>query len=390
MRPRDIPWCLPDLSGDEGANLAAAIAAEQIGPAGEFLDRFERMVAEAAGARHAVATASGTAALHVALLAAGIGPGQEVLVPAWTFVATANAVRHAGAFPVVLDIDPEHWQLDPAAVERFLAERCQRRGGGMVDLATGRPVTAICPVHLLGHPAPLDELRALADRYGLALVADAAQALGAGYRGRGIAAGTTSTVSFNANKIVTTGGGGAVLTDDDRLAGRVRYLINQAREHAREYRHGEVGFNYRMSNLHAAVGVAQLDRLDQFVKAKRRIHARYLAGLGDLPGLAFQAAAPWARPTRWFITAAVAADQAGTTAAELAAGLAGQGVQTGPCWTPLHLTGAHDGSAPWPSPVAERLAAQAIHLPCSVDLAPDQQDRVIEAIRGAVSQRSAA
>ncbi|SNT60524.1 dTDP-4-amino-4,6-dideoxygalactose transaminase [Streptosporangium subroseum] len=383
MQPDPIPWCAPDVSGNERRYLTEAAAAGQVGPAGTFLERFESDVAAAAGTRHAVATSSGTTALHIALLVAGVALGDEVLVPAWTFVATANAIRHAGAHPIVLDIEPDHWQLDVAQVRQFLNERCTLAGGRPVDVRTRRPVAAIVPVHLLGHPADLDPLRTVAADRGLVVVEDAAQGLAATYHGRPVGSGGLAITSFNANKLITTGGGGAIVTADPDQAARARYLINQAREHPVEYRHGEVGYNARMSNLHAAVGVAQMERLSAFVEAKRRIHDRYRQALGDLPGVTFQTQAPWARATRWFTTVLIDSDRFGMTARNLRERLGAAGIHAGPPWTPLHLTGAHRGCAPWPCPVAERLGRTALHLPCSTTLSTEQQDRVIDAIHQA-------
>jgi perosamine synthetase len=379
MRQPEIPWCQADLTGSEARYLAQAIAAGQAGPAGEFLDRFEELIARLTGTRHAVATSSGTAALHIALALAGIRPGDEVLTGAWTFVATANAIRHAGAHPVALDIGPGNWQLDPVQVEQFLEHGCICAGGRIINTATRRPVTAIVPVHLLGHPADLDRLRKIAGRYGLALIEDAAQALGARYKSRPVGSGGIAALSFNLNKIITAGGGGAVLTDDPGLAARARYLINQARDNPAEYQHGEIGWNYRMSNLHAAVGVAQAERLEDLISAKLRIRDRYAGALAGVPGITFQIPSTWAEPTWWFTTISIG-PETGTSGSRARASLARLGIRAGPSWTPLHLTGAHRDCAPGPCPVAENLGRTAIHLPCSATLSTADQDRVITAV----------
>jgi perosamine synthetase len=384
--PDLVPWCTPDLSGNEARYLAQAIAARQPGPSGDFLTRFEAGIAELTGTRHAVATSSGTAALHIAFLLARVQPGDEVIVPAWTFVATANAIRHAGGHPVALDIDPDHWQLDPAQLERFLTRHCRTQSGRAADTITGRPIAAVAPVDLLGHPADLAAITALAAEYGIAVVEDAAQALGAAYHGRPAGGSGLAAASFNANKLITAGGGGAILTSDDHAAGRARYLISQARDHPVEYRHGEPGWNYQMTNLHAAVGCAQLERASHLITAKRRIYARYSSELAELAGIQFQQEAPWATATRWLATIAVDPQVTGITAGKLRARLAADGIQAGPPWTPLHLTGAYRGCAPWPCPVAERLGRDALHLPSSVTLTGDQQDRVLAAVRAAIGQ----
>lgn len=383
MRSPEVPWCVPDLSGRERGYLAEAVAAGQIGPVGQFLTRFEQEIAYRCGVPHAVATCTGSAAAHICVRLAGVEHGQEVATAAWTFVATGNAIRHAGAHPVALDVEADHWQLDPARLERFLTSHCTPAADGLVNPDTGRRVTAVMPVHLLGHPADLNPIRALADEHGLAVVTDAAQAVGATYRGEPVGSHGLSAVSFNANKLITTGGGGAILTDDAGLAERARYLINQARENPTEYRHGEVGFNYRMTNLQAAVGCAQLERIDTFIAAKRRIFDRYADALAGLNGVRFQTEAEWAHATRWFTTIHLDPDRSATTAIRLRACLAEAGIAAGPPWTPLHLTGAHDRAAPWPCPVAESLGEHAMHLPCSVGLTDAQQDRVSFLLPGA-------
>jgi dTDP-4-amino-4,6-dideoxygalactose transaminase len=379
-----VPWCVPDLTGCEARYLAQAIAAGQAGPAGEFLARFEARTAELTGVRHAVATCSGTAALHIAYLLAGVQPGDEVILPAWTFVATANAVRHAGGYPVALDIDPRYWQLDPDLLERFLTRQCRLTGGRLTDTDTGRPVAAVAPVDLLGHPADLDAITALARRHGITVVEDAAQGIGATCRGHPAGGSGLAAVSFNLNKIITAGSGGAILTSDDNVATRARYLISQARDHPAEYRHGEPGWKYRMTNLHAAIGCAQLERASQLITAKQRIHARYVQALSEIPGVRFQQQAPWATATRWLTTITINPQITGTTASRLRTALAGDDIQTGPPWTPLHLTGAHHGCAPEPCPVAEQLGRDAFHLPSSASLTSQQQDQVITAILTAV------
>jgi perosamine synthetase len=217
---------------------------------------------------------------------------------------------------------------------------------------------------------------------------DAAQALGARYKGRPVGSAGIAALSFNLNKIITTGGGGAVLTSDSGLAARARYLISQARDDPDEYQHGEVGWNYRMANLHAAVGVAQAERLDELTGAKRRIHDRYAGALAGLPGISFQAPSAWADPTWWFTTIAIG-PRAGTSG-EARRQLARLGIQAGPPWTPLHLTGAHRGCAPGPCPAAEHLGRTAIHLPCSAGMSAADQDKVITAIRDVTVGRDAA
>ena len=385
MPPDPVPWCVPDLTGSETRYLTEAIAAGQPGPSGDFLTRFETGAARLAGARHAVATCTGTAALHITFLLAGVRPGDEVIVPAWTFVATANAIRHAGGHPVALDVDPQRWQLDPAQLERFLTRHCRKTCGRRSIRVTDRPVAAVVPVDLLGHPADLAAITALAAEYEISVVEDAAQALGATCHGRPAGGSGLAAASFNANKLITAGSGGAILTSDGHTAA-ARYLINQARDHPVEYRHGEPGWNYRMTNLHAAVGCAQLERATCLITAKQRIYARYTSELSEITGIRVpgRSALGDRDPLAGHHRPSTAGHPHHRPAA--AGRLAGDGIQAGPPWTPLHLTGAHRGCAPWPCPVAERFGRDALHLPNSVTLTEDQQNRVLAAVRAAIGQ----
>jgi perosamine synthetase len=329
---------------------------------------------------------NGTSALHVALIVAGVVANDEVLVPTLTFVAPANAVRYVGAWPVFIDADPVHWQMDPAGVERFLAERCTHSEAGLRNRRTGRRVSAILPVHVLGHPVDMDRITDLARKHGLPIVEDATESLGSRHRGRQTGAlGSIGCFSFNGNKILTTGGGGMITTDDPEMARRARYLTTQAKDDPIEYVHGEVGYNYRLTNVLAAIGCAQLENLDAYVARKREIARRYDAELLDLPGLARLVTAEWAEPNEWLYTVTVDAEPFGMGSRELLGVLAGQGVQARPLWQPLHLSPAHRGGREGDFRVAERLNATALSLPCSVGLTSSQQERVVLAVRAAAS-----
>lgn len=377
-----IPWCTAELGEHEEEYVVRALRQGQFGPGATWTARFEQALAETAGVRHAIATNSGTSALHIALLLSGVQPGDEVVVPAWTFVATANAVRYAGAHPVALDVDPLHWQLDPAQLALFLHEHASRHGAHTIDTRTGRRIAAVVPVHLLGHPADLDALRCITDAYRLSLVEDAAQGLGATYHGRPVGSGGLSAISFNFNKLVTAGAGGALLLDDDQQAKYARYLINQARTGS-GYQHGHVGYNYRMTGVHAAIGLAQLERLDTLLATKRGIRDRYRRHLAHQPGIRFQQDALGTESNGWLSTILLDPGPFGHDVTHLRERLSLDGIETGPAWTPLHLTGAHAGCAPQPCPVAENLGRNSLHLPCSTTLTPAEHHRVVTAIRQA-------
>jgi perosamine synthetase len=344
---------------------------------GPFVDRFEADVAAYVGAAHAVATVNGTAALHVALLLAGVEPGDEVLVPALTFVATANAVTYCGALPVFMDSEPRTWGLDPEKVADFLARECEVAGGRLVNRTTGRRVRALVPVHLYGHPVDLDPLLDLCRRYPLALVEDAAEALGATYKGRRVGAhGLVGCLSFNGNKIVTAGGGGMILTNDAALARRGRSLTTQAREDGLEYVHAETGFNYRLTNVQAALGVAQLEQIDVFLDAKRRTAAFYRDALARLGGFEPLGQAPWATSTFWMFSALVEPGRCPDVRGLLAR-LNARGVQARPLWRPLHLQPVFRDRQAYRVETATRLWDRGLSLPCSVGITPDERRTVV-------------
>ena len=266
----------PNLSGNEAAYLQECVTSGYVSSVGPFVDRFEAMVADLARSRHAVATTSGTAGLHVALKALGVGPGDLVIVPAYSFIASATAVSQAGAEPWFFDIGADSWTLDPTLLEAVLSVETEWRDGALYHRTRGARVGALMAVHALGHPADMDAIVELATANGLPVLADGAAALGATYKGRPVGElGAQATVfSFNGNKTITAGGGGAVAGNGEALMARIRHLSTTARA-ADGYRHDEIGFNYRMTNLQAAVGCAQLERLGEFVAAKRRIAACY-------------------------------------------------------------------------------------------------------------------
>jgi perosamine synthetase len=383
-----IPLAVPELRGNEARYVQECLDSGWVSSAGAFVERFEADVASAVGARHAVATASGTAALHVALLVAGVQPGDEVLVSALTFIAPANAIRYAGAWPVFIDAEREYAQLDPAQVAEFLAGCEPCAGGGVRNPRTGRRVRALLPVHVLGHPVDIDPLLALARANGLAVVEDATESLGARYRGRPVGRlGDVACFSFNGNKLVTTGGGGMLVTDDPALADTARYLTTQAKDDAIEYVHGAVGYNYRLTNVQAAIGVAQMERLDQLLGAKRRIAGRYAEGLRGVAGLEPMAEAAWARSAWWMYTVRIDERSFGMDSRALMRALEDRRIQTRPLWQPLPLSPAHADAVPRACPTAGDWNRRALSLPCSCGLTDGQQERVIEAVREIAATR---
>jgi perosamine synthetase len=372
-----VPLSEPEVGELERRWVDEALATGWVSSAGPFVDRFERDVAKLLGVRNAVATASGTAALHVALLLAGVRPGDEVLVSTLSFVAPANAVRYAAAYPVFVDCEPDFWQLDAALLADFLERSCERRGREVVNRASGRRVAALLPVHALGHPFDAEAVLDVARRFDLPVVEDAAEGLGARCRGVPLGRlGDVAALSFNGNKIVTSGGGGMVVTERDDWAERARYLTTTAKDDPIESVHGEVGFNYRLSNVSAALGAAQLTRLDEFLSKKRAIADRYTAAFAAIPSVDPMREAPWAASSFWLYTVRIAGGSRPLLRALMEAG-----VEARPVWQPLHLSPAHDGAQVVRGKVAERVYDEALSLPSSASLGADDQHRVIEAVR---------
>lgn len=383
-----IPLFEPLICGNEWRYVKECLDTGWISSVGSYVTRFEDEMARLVGTRHAVATANGTAALHAALLVGGVSPDDEVLVSDLTFIASANSIRYAGAHPVFMDAEDRYFQIDVEKTLRFLEKDCRWSKGVLRDKATGRRVRAIMPVDVLGHPADVAPLAAAARKYDLLLIEDASEALGSRYRGSPTGKGADmACFSFNGNKLVTTGGGGAVTTDAPAFAKRIKHLTTQAKCDPVEYIHDQVAYNYRMTNVLAAIGTAQLEQLTRFVARKRRIAERYAAGLADVPGLTVMREAEWAYSTYWMYTVLVDEKRFGMDSRALLAKLAAAGIMTRPLWQPMHLSPAHRGARDAGCATAARLYRDALSLPSSVNLSDGQQDRVVAALKDASVRR---
>lgn len=369
-----IPLATPNVGEAERLAVLAALDSGFVSSVGPEVSQFEQEFAELVGARHAVATASGTAALHVALRLAGVGPGDEVFVSDFTFIGSANPVAYLGAEVVLVDSETTSWNMDPDLLEQELDRRAHA-GEAMPR--------AIELVHVLGQPAEGHRIAEIARRHGVVLIEDAAESLGAGWvddDGLVVSTGTLGALgaySFNGNKIVTAGGGGMIVTDDDEAARRARHLTTQAKVPDVGYLHDEVGYNYRLTNLAAALGLAQLRRLDEFVAAKRDIAARYDAAFADLP-LTMGPRVAGTVSTYWLYSV-LAEDQHSRDA--LLEHLAREGVGARALWRPLHQQPPFSGAATLGGAVATGLFDRGLSLPCSTDLSPHDHDRVVAAVR---------
>jgi perosamine synthetase len=378
-----IPLCVPEIRGNEWAYIKECLDTNWVSSVGPFVDRFERELAAYVGDRHAVATCNGTAALHVALLVAGVQPDDEVLVSTLSFIAPANAIRYIGAWPIFIDAEPDYWQMDPQKVVDFLERECVWRHGELRNKTTRRRVRAIMPVHILGHPVDIDPILEVARRYDLIVIEDATESLGAQYKGRKVGClGDTACFSFNGNKIITTGGGGMIVTNNEAWARRAKYLTTQAKDDPLEYIHNEIGYNYRLTNVQAAMGCAQLEHLDNYVAAKRQIATTYTEALVDVPGITPMHTAPWAFSIYWMYTVLVDGAQYGMDSRALLHKLGQARIQTRPLWRPVHQSKAYiDCCYPCDCRVAEQLSRRALSLPCSVGLESLDQQRVIGCLK---------
>ncbi|HIF30705.1 MAG: LegC family aminotransferase [Pirellulaceae bacterium] len=376
-----LPLCEPNIQGNEWAYVKECLDTAWVSSVGRFVDKFEQVAADYVGAKYAVAVVNGTAAIHAALVTVGVEPGDEVLCSDLTFVATANAIRHAGAHPVLVDAEEQHWQLDISLLEKFAEERCQPSEQGLRNRNTGRIIRAIVPVHVLGGAVDMSRLNKWASKWNVVVVEDAAEALGADYRGRRVGTmGTMGCFSFNGNKVITCGGGGIIVTDDLKLAERAKHLTTTAKVPGEEYVHTEIGFNYRLPNVLAAIGCAQMELLDQFVDAKRQTAARYREALGSLEGIKLWDAPAEVNATYWLHTIRVDAQRFGCSARQLMAHLANLNIQCRPLWQPMHLSPAHQACDSILNGVSTRLFDECLSIPSSVSLTSSQIDRVTAGI----------
>jgi perosamine synthetase len=385
MRDREfpfIPLCVPEVRGNEWKYVKECLDTGWVSSVGAFVDQFEKQVADYIGANSAVAAVNGTCALHVALLVAGVKPDDEVLVSTLSFIAPANAVRYAGAWPVFIDAEPNYWQMDVEKVRDFLDSHCVWKNGQLRNKQTGRRVSAIIPVHILGHPVDIDPIVEAARRYHLVVIEDATEGLGAKYKGRMVGnLADISCFSFNGNKIITTGGGGMIVTENEAWAARAKYLTTQAKDDPVEYVHNEIGYNYRLTNIQAAIGCAQLEQLDNYISKKRRTARTYTEALAGIPGVSIMGEAEWAFSIFWMSTILVDAERFGLTSRQLLQGLATEKIQSRPLWQPLHLSPAHAECQPQQCPVAERLHKTCLSLPSSVGIRIEDIERVAAAVK---------
>lgn len=366
-----IPVSRPDLQGNEERYVVEAIRSSWISSTGSFVDRFEREFARACGTRIALSVCNGTAALHLAMLGMGVGPGDEVLVPSLTYVATANAVRYAGAEPVFVDVDPQTWCIDPLRLKASITPRTR----------------GIIAVHLYGHPADMDSINQIARINGLWVIEDAAEAHFARYKGRLVGSlARLATFSFYGNKILTSGEGGAITLDDSDLESRLRTLRGQGMDPRRRYYFVTIGYNFRLTNLACAVLCAQLERSTALIEQRRHVFRRYREALTGVPGIGFQPVAPWADPAPWLFCITLDEREFGRSRDELMTILQEAGVETRPFFMPLHRLPPYADASQRRGevlPVTDRLGADGINLPTYSELTESEIEHIAGLIRKA-------
>ncbi len=359
----------PTLPEGCWANIKQCLDTNWVSSAGAFVEQFEQDIARYTGAAHAVATVNGTAALHVALMLGGVKPGDEVLCPSLTFVATANAIIYCRAMPHFVDVEPTTLGIDPPALAAYLARAAELRDGRLINRQTGRPITAVAPMHCFGHPVNMPALLDVAEEFCLTVIEDAAESLGSTLGGRHTGTfGRVGVLSFNGNKIITTGGGGMIVTDDQALADRARHLTTTAKQpHRWAFIHDQVGFNYRMPNINAAMGCAQLQVIEAMVGRKRALAQRYTEALGDIAAAQVVIEPDRARSNYWLNSLLLADDQADERESVLAA-MNEAGFQCRPVWQPMHQLPMYRDCPAMALPITENLAQRLINLPSSAFL----------------------
>ncbi len=376
-----IPLSVPYLTGKEWKNVKECFDTNWVSSAGPFVDKFEKMVVDYTGAKYAVACVNGTSALHISLILLNIGVGDEVITSDLTFVAPANAIRYTGAYPVFVDAEYDSFQMDLNKLEDFLKKNCEKSRKGLYNKKTGRFIKAIMPVHILGNVCKMDDLLLITQEYNLPIIEDATEALGAKWSGKQAGTfGKVGVLSFNGNKIITTGGGGMIITDDQKLAQRAKYLTTQAKDDAVEFIHNNIGFNYRLCNVLSAIGCGQMENIDKFVAKKRKIAQMYEKKLSGVEGIKTMKEPKDCSSTFWLYTIKIEKNKFGIDRKKAMNNLYEIGIETRPLWQPMHLLKPHKNSFSTDCKTAERLKKESLSLPSSVGLTREEQKYVVDQI----------
>lgn len=381
-----ISLAIPNLTGNEKKYLDDCIDTTFVSSVGQYVTKFENMVAEATGSKYAVATSSGTTGLHTALTAVGVKHGDLVIIPTFTFIASANSVAHCGAEPWLMDIDPSTWCLDVELVRKEIEKNCENKDGMLFHIPTGKRVAALMPVYTLGNMPNMKAMRRIADDYGVPLVVDAACAIGATYEGQDFGSlADLSVLSFNGNKTITCGGGGAVVGNDEKLLSHVHHLTTTARVWP-DYDFDEVGFNYRMTNIQAAVGVAQMERLNSFINIKRFVRKYYEEQLSRLKDKGISFFPTTEGSSCWFSGIVLPEGFKLSVSKEICDKLKESGIEARSFWKPVHLQKPYKGCPIGSLNTAEELWQRIITLPCSTNITEEDLGFVSRKIIDAVEK----
>lgn len=372
----------PNICGNEWKYVKDCLDTGWVSSVGAYVNKFEEMIAAFTGARFAVATSNGTTALHIALLLSGVQRNDYVLVPNLTFIASANSITYLGASPMLVDVLENTWQMDLDLLDDYLQVNTEVRNEECIHTADGRCIRAIMPVHVLGNMNDMDRLMRIAEKYALAVVEDSTEALGSYYKGRHSGTiGKFGTFSFNGNKIITTGGGGMIVTNDEMLAKKAKHLTTQAKADPFEYFHDEIGYNYRLVNVLAAIGVAQMEQLPAFVKRKKEIAGFYREGLAGFADIKFQETTADTEPNCWLFTIRTTHQRTVLTA------LNEKGLQARPFWVPMHQLPMYSSAVYINAQdVSGKLYKECLSIPCSTDITNEDLARVISSIKESIEK----
>ena len=382
-----IPLSVPNISGNEWKYVKDCLDTQWVSSVGKYVDIFEQKIAEYTGARYAIACVNGTSALQVSLRLAGVKPGDEVIIPALTFISPVNAIAYNGANPVFIDVD-KFYNLDINKTIEFIQTCTEFKDGFTYNKKTDKRISAIVPVHIWGNAVWMDELISLCGDRNIAVVEDASESLGTFYSKGKYSGRHTGTIgklgclSFNGNKIITTGGGGMILTDDQKLAEKSRYLTSQAKDDPVYYVHHEIGYNFRLTNIQAALGVAQLEKLQLFLARKREIFKKYKTAIYEVDGLIVADVPMYAKNNNWMILLQIDKNSYGKGRKEIMDFLGSNNIQTRPAWAPIHLQRPYQHCQKYQIKRAEELVDISLCLPSSTHLSNDEIDKVIGHLNG--------
>jgi len=371
-----IPLSVPNLAGNEWKYIKDCLDTNWVSSVGSYVDRFEESLAHYTNAKYAVSTVNGSAALHISMLLSGVKQNDYVIIPNITFIASANTITYLKASPILIDVNQDTWQMDLDLLEQFLSDKAEIKNDSCVLKQNGRTIRCIMPVHVLGNMCDMDRLLEISRKYHLKIVEDATESLGSNYKTKHAGTfGLFGCVSFNGNKIITTGGGGMILTNDEKLAKKAKHITTQAKSDAFEYIHDEIGYNYRLVNILAAMGLAQMEQLPDFLKHKEKLFSNYTSAFKDLPDFRSQKITANVSPNNWLQTFVF------KNAKELMKHLTEQKIQVRPFWVPMNqLSMFKDELYISNSDTSGSVYKNCVSLPCSTNLSFMDQEKVIDSI----------